>query len=80
MTLEVSPSRTLPYPSGYFLDAVASIFPALTPYNQAPGHYSCASEFAPDQDCLMYHGSLPAGMLAAGAVGLATLSPTSGPV
>jgi hypothetical protein len=77
--------KTLPDtsdPTKRNLDAVASVFPANTTYNQGPGNlYSCASvppTPAPDQQCFVYHGSLPAGLLGLGAVGLATLSRTGG--
>jgi hypothetical protein len=78
VTLDVSTVADATQPTGYRIDAYASVYPALTPYNQAPGHYSCPNNYAPDQQCLVYHGPLPAGIIAAGAVGLATLAPTSG--
>ena len=77
--------HTLPDPSDPTknnLDAVASVFPANTTYNQGPGNlYSCASvppTPAPDQQCFTYHGSLPASLPGKGAVGLATFAPVSG--
>lgn len=78
VTLDISTVADATYASGYRIDAYASVFPALTPYNQSPGNYSCPNNYAPDQQCLVYHGALPAGIIAAGAVGLATLAPTSG--
>lgn len=78
ITLDISTPVDASQPTGYRLDALASIFPAITPYNQAPGNYSCPNNYAPDQQCLVYHGPLPAGIIGKGAVGLATLAPTSG--
>ena len=63
------------------ISAYASMFPAVTPYDHSGNKYSCSSpplSNAPDQQCLVYNGPLPAGILAAGAVGIATLAPTSG--
>jgi hypothetical protein len=78
VTLDISTVADAAQPTGYRVDAYASMFPADTPYNQSPGHYSCPINYAPDQQCMVYSGPLPAGILAKGAVGLATLAPTSG--
>jgi hypothetical protein len=78
VTLDISTVADASQATGNRIDAYASVFPADTPYNQSPGNYSCPNNHAPDQQCLVYHGALPAGIIAAGAVGLATLAPTSG--
>jgi hypothetical protein len=57
------------------ISAIASMQPAVSLYSP-PG--TCPDDRKPDQQCLVYNGLLPAGIIASGAVGLATLAPTSG--
>jgi hypothetical protein len=56
------------------ISALASVQPALS--TNTPG--TCPSDKPADQQCLVYNGPLPAGIIANGAVGIATLAPTSG--
>ena len=78
VTLSIYTPADASQPTGFSLNAVASVFPAATPYDQSGNHYFCPDQPAPDQQCMVYHGPLPAGIIDTGAVGLGTLAPTSG--
>jgi hypothetical protein len=56
------------------VDAVGSIQPSVTTYPRG----TCPNDYSPDQQCLQFHGALPAGIVPSGAAGLAALSPTTG--
>ena len=75
VSLRVSTPVDASYPSGYALNAVASVYPATVNI----GGHTCPDDYlVGSQQCMVYHGGLPSGILGVGAVGIATLAPTSG--
>ena len=76
ISLHVESGKAPGDPTGPDLvSATASVYPATDPPDNTQ---SCPGNPSKFQQCMVYNGRLPVGVPAVGAVGLATLAPTSG--